>query len=256
MSDDDMLRVAAEVGSSETAFVTRGNRGGASIRYFSPLAEVPFCGHATVATAAALSETNGIGAYAFATPVGPIEIRVDDTGAGRVISFTSVDPFVEDLPAEVLTRILEVLHISPADLDPTHAPALAFAGNRHPLLVVRSQAALDRMTFDPAAARALMDAEGWPATIIAAWPETTIDWHVRNVFPVGEISEDPATGAGAAALGGYLRQTRAVTPPFRIRISQGSHVGRPSHLTVDIPATGGVVVSGSAVRLPDPEVRG
>ncbi|NYF16678.1 PhzF family phenazine biosynthesis protein [Microbacterium sp. AK009] len=255
MSDDEMLRVAAEVGYSETAFVTRDDQGALSIRYFSPLAEVPFCGHATVATAAALAELRGAGAYSFTAPVGRIEITVNDDDADRVVRFTSVVPFVEDLPADTRTRILEVLHLEDADLDPAHAAALPFAGNRHPLLVVRSSATLDRMTFDPAAARALMDAEGWPATIIVAWPETADRWHVRNVFPVGEISEDPATGAGAAALGGYLRETRAVTPPQRIRIFQGTHVGRPSELTVDIPAAGGIVVSGSAVRLPDPAVR-
>ncbi|WP_322410901.1 PhzF family phenazine biosynthesis isomerase [Microbacterium invictum] len=256
MTDDEMLRVAADVGYSETAFVTRGDRSDASLRYFSPRAEVPFCGHATVATAAALAETNGGGDYAFATPVGRIDIRVDDTAAGRVISFTSVDPFVEELSEDALRRILEVLHLASADLAAAHAPALAFAGNRHPLLVLRSRTVFDRMIFDPAAARELMDAEAWAATIIVAWPETETEWHVRNVFPVGEISEDPATGAGAAALGGYLRETRAVTPPRRIRISQGSHVGRPSRLTVDIPAAGGIVVSGSAVRLPDPAVGG
>ncbi|WJL96912.1 PhzF family phenazine biosynthesis protein [Microbacterium sp. ET2] len=252
MSDAEMLRVAAEVGYSETAFVTRGTRGDLSLRYFSPLAEVPFCGHATVATAAALAEVAGPGAYSFATPVGLIQITVDATDADRVVRFTSVDPSVEDLAVDTRARILEVLHLEDADLDPAHAPALASAGNPHPLLVVRSRGALDRVTFDPAAARALMDAEGWPATIIVAWAETADTWHVRNVFPVGAISEDPATGAGAAALGGYLRETRAVTPPQRIRIFQGSHVARPSELTVDIPAAGGIVVSGSAVRLPEP----
>ena len=56
--DAEMLRIAAEVGFSETAFVT-GRRGdpGADlrIRYFSPRARVDFCGHATVATAVAIA---------------------------------------------------------------------------------------------------------------------------------------------------------------------------------------------------------
>ena len=45
LSDAEMLRIAADLGYSETAFVD-----GEDIRYFSPLAEVPFCGHATIAT--------------------------------------------------------------------------------------------------------------------------------------------------------------------------------------------------------------
>src|SRR5205823_7779012 len=55
MSDEQMLAVAAGVGYSETAFLTGSNGAGEyDLRYFSPLAEVAFCGHATVATAVAL----------------------------------------------------------------------------------------------------------------------------------------------------------------------------------------------------------
>jgi PhzF family phenazine biosynthesis protein len=58
LDDASMQRIAAEVGYSETAFVvgrdaeTRTFR----VRFWSPAAEVPFCGHATVATAVALAE--------------------------------------------------------------------------------------------------------------------------------------------------------------------------------------------------------
>ena len=61
LSDERMLAIAAEVGYSETAFLTGGEGKGYDIRYFSPLAEVPFCGHATVATAVALAERVGDG---------------------------------------------------------------------------------------------------------------------------------------------------------------------------------------------------
>ena len=46
--------------------------------------------------------------------------------------------------------------------------------------------------------------------------------------------EDPATGAAAAAFGGYLRALGLVTPPARITIHQGDDLGRPSLLHVDI----------------------
>src|SRR5260370_10172049 len=58
----DMQRIAAEVGFSETAFAARmGDRW--SVRYFSPEAEVPFCGHATIALGAALAMHRGDGAF-------------------------------------------------------------------------------------------------------------------------------------------------------------------------------------------------
>jgi len=51
LDDQAMQAIAAEVGYSETAFVVDG-----SVRYFSPKAEVPFCGHATIASAVARAD--------------------------------------------------------------------------------------------------------------------------------------------------------------------------------------------------------
>ena len=56
MSAAEMLAVAAEVGYSETAFlVPRSEKPGThDVRYFAPAQEVPFCGHATIASGVAL----------------------------------------------------------------------------------------------------------------------------------------------------------------------------------------------------------
>ena len=69
LDDDAMQRIAAEVGYAETAFVTTTPDGARAVRYFSPIAEVPFCGHATVAAALALADTSGDGSVTFAQPV-------------------------------------------------------------------------------------------------------------------------------------------------------------------------------------------
>ena len=69
LSDVRMLAIAAELGYSETAFLS-----GSDIRYFSPLAEVPFCGHATIATAVALAERDGPGEVVLATASGTVPV--------------------------------------------------------------------------------------------------------------------------------------------------------------------------------------
>ena len=64
---DEMQRIAAEVGYSETAFLApdgSGQPGRWRVRYFSPLAEVPFCGHATIASGVALAERDADAARA------------------------------------------------------------------------------------------------------------------------------------------------------------------------------------------------
>jgi PhzF family phenazine biosynthesis protein len=123
------------------------------------------------------------------------------------------------------------------------------------VLVLADAGVFDGFDFDPAAARALLDANGWAATITVLHrlpdaAEGGLRFEARNIFPVGRITEDPATGAAAAAVGAYLRASGAVTPPARVVIEQGRHVGRPGELVVDIPERGGIVVSGRAVAIP------
>jgi PhzF family phenazine biosynthesis protein len=197
----------------------------------------------------ALAEAQGDGVFAFSTPVGEVAITTRTDTLGRTASFTSVEPRVEPLGDEALDAVLALIGARRSDMDAAHPPMLVFAGNRHPLVVLADGALFDAFTFDAGVARALMDAEGWPATIIVLRDLGDHRWDARNIFPVRALIEDPATGAAAAATGAYLRATAALDPPARIVIMQGRHVGRPGVLTVDVPAAGGITVTGSAVRI-------
>ena len=251
LDDADMQRIAAEVGYAETAFVTEAGVGGdprrSRLRYFSPIAEVPFCGHATIATAVALAARDGEGAFDFETPVGAITIETSRTGGQLTAAFTSVEPEVVDIDGDVLDSLLALLGATRSDLHPDLPPRISFAGNRHPVLVFSSRRFFDSFAFDPAAMRSLMDAQGWAGTVTTLRVVDDAEFEARNLFPVGVITEDPATGSAAASVGGYLRTLGLA--PDRLIIHQGAHVGRPSLLTVDIPPTGGIIVSGTAVEI-------
>src|SRR6266481_4656765 len=56
LDDREMQTIATELGYSETAFLFPRDDGRFDVRYFSPLREVPFCGHATIATAVAYAQ--------------------------------------------------------------------------------------------------------------------------------------------------------------------------------------------------------
>ena len=254
LDDTTMQRIAADVDYAETAFLTGQTAGGArGIRYFSPIAEVPFCGHATIATAVVLAEREGAGRFRFETGVGEVVIDTFERGDAEapdiLASFTSVEPRVEAFPDDVLTRLLGLLGLSSDDLDERYPPSIAYAGNRHPVLVIDAPEVFDGFTFDPVAVRELMDAEGWAGTVSVLRDLGDGEWEARNLFPVGRIVEDPATGSAAASFGGYLRELSLVSAPADVRIRQGRHVGRPSVLDVRIPESGGIVVSGTAVPI-------
>jgi PhzF family phenazine biosynthesis protein len=245
LSDAEMLRIAADVGYSETAFVN-----GDDIRYFSPLAEVPFCGHATIATGVAIAERDGPGERVFNTLNGPVPVITRRDEGGRVsATLTSVPPRVVDLAPEDLAEIVAALRWDVADLDSSMPPRVAFVGGWYPVVAVGTRERLAALDYDFDRLGAIMAARDW-TTIQLVWREAEDRFHARNPVPPGGVVEDPATGAAAAALGAYLREQGYVTPPATITILQGEDLGRPGRLLVDIHADRpGIDVTGTAVTI-------
>ncbi len=250
LDDAQMQEIAKDLGYSETAFVTSPLDAGrrARIRYFSPGAEVPFCGHATMATAVALAEKFGAGPFRLDTPVGEIVLATAPSERGFEASFTSVEPRVTEFEPSVLRRLLELLSLDSGALHPEYPPRLSFTGNTHPILVLGRDSDFEAFGFDAHAMRELMDEQGWAGTVTVLRVMGPTEFEARNLFPVGSIREDPATGSAAASLGAYLRALGAVDTPAKVLIHQGRHLGRPSILRVFIPASGGITVSGTATH--------
>ncbi|ROT26089.1 PhzF family phenazine biosynthesis isomerase [Micromonospora sp. HM5-17] len=245
-----MLAIAREVGYSETAFVTvrDDERRRFRLRYFSPLAEVAFCGHATVATAVALAERLGPGLLTFDTPAGEIPlVTTTDAGLTRA-TLTSVPTRSRPAEEAELAAALRALRWAPDDLDPSLPPHVSYAGNEHPVLAARSRARLAALDYDFDGLAELMRRRGW-TTMHLVWRESDDLYHARDPFPVGGVVEDPATGAAAAAFGGYLR-TIGRAPEVPVLIRQGEDLGRPSELVVEIdPVDPRVRVTGHAVPI-------
>ncbi|MFE5816318.1 PhzF family phenazine biosynthesis protein [Streptomyces sp. NPDC056479] len=251
VDDTAMLATAAELGYSESAFVVPAVDGTLGIRYFSPLAEVPFCGHATIATAVAHAERHGTGRLLLRTKAGPVTVTTDRTADGTVTAtLVSVAPRTAPIADADLAGLLAILGWSAADLDPALPPRVAFAGAWHPILAASSRERLADLDYDMDALAALMAREDWTTVDLVRRESATV-FHARNPFPPGGVVEDPATGAAAAAFGGYLRELELVATPATLTIHQGVDMGRPSRITVTVPAEPGtgIGVTGTAVQL-------
>jgi len=102
------------------------------------------------------------------------------------------------------------------------------------------------MDYDLNAGRDLMNKNGL-VTISLIHAETDQLFHARNPFASGGVFEDPATGAAAAALAGYLRD---IDWPHKgvIDVIQGEDMGMKSLLRAEIPpeAESSIRVSGTA----------
>jgi PhzF family phenazine biosynthesis protein len=235
LDDAAMLATAAEVGYSETAFITgRRSPRDLTVRYFSPKAEVPFCGHATVATAIALAERLGPGDFVFSTAAGtvPVTVTADDSGALRA-TLTSVEPHVAPAPRETVIEALAALRWAATDLDPALPARIAYAGARHLVLAAATRARLADLAYDFDRLADLMRSADL-TTLQLVWRESATVFHVRDPFPVGGVVEDPATGAAAAALGAYVRELGLVAAPATLTLHQGHDMGRPGLLTVSL----------------------
>jgi PhzF family phenazine biosynthesis protein len=243
-----MQRIAAHVGYSETAFVAPADGFDRTVRYYSPEAEVSFCGHATIAAGVVLGATGGDGIYRLATAVGEVPVAVREIDGHREASLTSVTPRHEAASAALVDDVLGALGWGRHELDPSIPPARAYAGAWHLVLAARSPERLAKLEYDFDALKRVMLADGL-TTIQLVWRERPDVYHARDPFPVGGVVEDPATGAAAAALGGYLRNAGLLEAPATLLIRQGEAMGRPSRLTVAIPPSGGITVTGTAVSL-------
>jgi PhzF family phenazine biosynthesis protein len=108
------------------------------------------------------------------------------------------------------------------------------------MLALSSRSRLAEMKYDFEAGAALMRRLRL-ATITLIHAETPSLFHARNPFAAGGVYEDPATGAAAAALAGYLRD---MDWPHggHIEIRQGDDMGVPCRIEADIPPEKGASI--------------
>jgi PhzF family phenazine biosynthesis protein len=249
-----MQVIATEVGDSETAFlVARDTRPNVyDVRYFSPTQEVPFCGHATIASAIALVERSPADVLIFHTPAGFVSITTFQNDKGELVAeLTSVAPRVSQPAPDLLVGVLGALRWSADDLDPDYPVLLANAGAEHLVLVTKTRQRLADLDYDFDDLAKVMHQYGL-VTVLLVWPESKNRYHARNPAAGLGVVEDPATGAAAAAFGGYLRELAMIGENAEFTISQGVDMGRPSEIAVSVIAgEPGVRVAGGAHRIDD-----
>ena len=279
LSADQMSAVAAELGASETAFLTDADAAGGDaptadaltaddaaadgaaddrLRYFSPTTEVDLCGHATIATYGALSAEGAIGGgeRTVRTNVGDVAVAVDD----GTVWMRQRAPSVEVVDVD-LGRVADALGVDPAALRDVGADLpVAVASTGLPFLVVPVNflERLGEADPDDAAVEALseeFDVAGvYAFTFDALDADSTL--HGRAFVPSLGIPEDPVTGTASGAVGGYLRHVDAFEgdEPDELRFEQGHFLDRPGHVRVRVESEG-VRVGGRATVALDGEIR-
>lgn len=184
LSDVAMQDIAAEVNLSETAFLTEANDA-YRLRWFSPVHEVDFCGHATLATAHVLSAELGLfGPFLFETRVGAL--RVETSADRLVMEVPRLDPEPVPAPPAIVGEAFG-------------ADFVAVFRNFENLFVRLADEAAVRAA-DPPLARL---EELFPLGVCITAPGREADFVSRYFAPGAGIPEDPVTGSTHATLAPY-----------------------------------------------------
>ncbi|MEP3348050.1 MAG: PhzF family phenazine biosynthesis protein [Litoreibacter sp.] len=224
--EEKMQQVAAEVGYSETVFSAPDGDTWRT-RYFAPEAEVPFCGHATIALGSALKQAHGAGEYALTLNDGQISVAASEDGE---ITLVSPPTSYEEAPDSVIEQALALFGWNKDTLSADVQPAIAYAGEaKFLVLPLAREEDLRSMAYVQAEGAAFMQSHGF-ITLHIFWQERDDLIHARNPFAGHGVYEDPATGASASAVAGYLRDAYGKTKPYQVL--QGVDMGVPSRLFV------------------------
>lgn len=237
LSDEEMLEVAREMNYSETTFIETGEEreGAYDVRIFTPRAEIPFAGHPTLGTAAALRDHFGAGdEVTLNLPVGKIPVEVRRDGGEEVLWMTQRPPeFGETFEHD---RFASMLSLDDADLDHDWPVQVVSTGLPAVLIPLRDRDALGRIAVDRRAYDDFLDESG-VENLFPFCPDPrdeANDFAARMFSPGYGVPEDPATGSANGCFAGYLVRHRYVdAPDVAVTVEQGYEMNRPSLLHLE-----------------------
>lgn len=233
-----MLKIAAELHYSETAFVRRDGEKEFTIRYFTPKGEVELCGHATIASFFLLHKKGlASGQCLCHTKAGDITVE-----AGEKVLMQMAKPrIVATIDTEEIYRALGVKNYRttmPVQIVSTGLPDL--------MIPLPDVATLQSLQPDMEAIAAITKKYDAVSFHVFAFGNDGYTAHVRDFAPLYDTPEESATGTANASLTYYLQQNGHISTDAECTFIQGEAMGRPSVIATRIQSDGNIFVGGTA----------
>ena len=267
--EEIMLKTAAELRYSETAFVLPLSNDEFQIRYFTPTDEVDLCGHATIASFEALQSEGLVHSgmdYKVSTLAGDIKVRIDKGSVMMGMADPELIKTIND-PLEI-DRLYDIMggeYNSSLGL----LPMIISTGLPDIMMPVSNKDELNALAPKMDALSDLSRAYG--VTGVHAFTiakdddeeEEKDDYadiiiHARNFAPLYGIDEEAATGTANGALTHYLKTNNIISVPSTCKVIQGEAMRRPSVIMTNIEskdkAIQEIFVGGSARILAKGEI--
>jgi trans-2,3-dihydro-3-hydroxyanthranilate isomerase len=273
LTDEEMMKIAREMNLSETVFVLppRDDQTLRRLRIFTPAREIPFAGHPIVGSWNALAREGvvplpegGSGWTRIHHEIGigvlPVDIEFKDGEPVRVVMTQGKFEMVREIDdAHEQAEIARALGLAIEDLDESLPIQVISTGLPFLVVPIRALADLRRCRVNAALVAEIYERAG--GTGCYAFSRETIEIgearaHARLFAPADNISEDPATGSAAGALGAYFvyhdaSGAESLDGRVRFVIEQGDFMHRPSRINIEIKGKLGAI---DDVRVGGPSV--
>jgi PhzF family phenazine biosynthesis protein len=223
--------IAALISLPETAFVSRSQTADYKLDFFTPLKQIPHCGHATIATFSWLKKTGHI----------TKEYSSKETIDGnRSIIFKNGLAFMEQkapvmqVPVEDIPDILLSLHVGEEDLKPGLLPTIINTGNSFLMVPLQNEKRLASINYDHEMVYRISEKHNLVGFYVyAPSTEPGYDAAARMFGPFYGIKEEAGTGMAAGPLACFLYEAENVRKE-NFRIQQGRFMQSPSPSLIEV----------------------
>ena len=243
LSIKEKQEIAAKIGYSETAFVSKSNIADYKLDFFSPNRQIAHCGHATVATFSYLRQLNLLkkNNVTKETIDGIRKIKLK----GELAYMEQLAPRYVDVQKRE-NMILKSLGIKKTDLWKNAPVTLVNTGNSFILIPVKNKSILRKLKPDMGLITEISD----EFDLIGLYPFTLLndnngkDASTRMFGPRYNIMEEAGTGMAAGPLACYLFDILKLNKN-RFFIQQGEfmEVPSPSLIIVELEIDNGRIKS-------------
>ncbi|EDO16373.1 hypothetical protein Kpol_1051p22 [Vanderwaltozyma polyspora DSM 70294] len=225
IDEKQMQNIARWTNLSETTFIFKPSNpeNDYKLRIFSPVNELPFAGHPTLGSCKAfLQFTNNTTSKTVRQEcgLGIVNLTVNEDGT---ISYKAASTSFDKIDPKVIKEYTECLGVKPDD-----EPLLLHVGPEWVVFHVSDSDKCYNANPDFAKLAEISKRNGHIGIILGG-PRTLdphIEYEMRALAPVINVSEDPVCGSGSTALIAYLQNKYKFDKTTKLKITQGGRVGR------------------------------
>ena len=252
LTDQQMQEIAENYNFSECVFILKSDKADFKTRFFTPIKEVDFCGHATIAAFHCLSKDF---LKISASPI----VLIQETNKGilqitcysdGLIVMQQQDPTIIDYLIDK-SEIANLLGISSTDI--IGDTQIISTGTPKLIIPIKSLEALFKITpnFTGISEYSLKSGSRGFYPFTTETLDAGSDFHARQFNPLAGINEDPITGIAAGALGSYI-VTHHLSDKKTFVVEQGSIMNKFGKMFVNV--TDKILVGGYAIEFGSEEL--